>query len=511
MQLRPYQTDLINRTRVALRSHRNALIQAPTGSGKTVLASYMLDRVRQNRVRGFFICHRRELIDQTAATFQKAGIDHGYIATGYPYNEHHGIYIASIDTLKNRLERVPAPGFVIWDEAHHLGAAGWARVHACYADAYHVGLSATPHRLDGKGLGDQFGVIVPGPRVDWLIDNGYLAKYKLYSVPVDMSGVHTLAGEFNKKESAEVMNTRKITGDIIAHWQKYADGRITLGFAVNIAHSEHIVASFQAAGIGAAHLDGNTPKDERRRILAELAAGRVQIVFNVGLFGEGFDIAANSGRDVTVGCVIDAAPTKSLGAWLQRCGRALRPQSQAIILDHAGNAMRHGLPCEPREWSLAGNPGQGRDKGENIAGRQCPECFLFHKPAPQCPECGHIYAPDPREVEHVAGELQEIAQNAARRARNAEQGQARTLEALIDLGRKKGVQAPERWARHIIASRERKDQLRRELINLVAAAQQMNADAIKYITQKQIMELKPKALEANISAYKAAIEMAGAA
>lgn len=460
VELRNYQDDMITKARISLRTYRNVLLQSPTGSGKTVLAGYMMNRIIDNNKRAFFICHRRELVDQTSKTFRKFGIQHSFIAAGYQYNPHASIYICSVDTLKNRLEKVPVPHFCIWDEAHHLGAAGWARVHAYYQHSYHVGLSATPQRLDGKGLDDRFDHLIPGPSVSWLIDQGYLAQYKLYSVPgVDLTGVHTRMGDYVKAESEHAMDKPAITGNIISHWSKYASEKRTIGFAVSIKHSEHIVEQFNARGIPAVHLDGNTPRDIRRRLLNEFARGTIRVIFNVGLFGEGFDVAANSGLDVTVGCVIDAAPTQSLGAWLQRCGRALRPQDQAIILDHAGNALRHGLPCEEREWDLKGRDKKKSTKGQTETVRQCKKCFAVHKPAPACPECGYEYPIQSRVIEEREGELQELDPAVLRRKARREQGSHRSYDDLVRLGQQRGYKNPAAWARHVYNARVAKQMM----------------------------------------------------
>ena len=458
INLRPYQKTAIDDTRAALRNHRNVLLQAPTGSGKTVLASYMLDRATQNNKTGFFICHRKELIDQTSQTFNKMGIDHSFIANGYQYNKYQPIQICSIDTLKNRLDKIPPPDFCIWDESHHLGAAGWARVHDHYDQAYHVGLSATPTRLDGKGLDDRFDHLIPGPQVLWLIEQGYLAKYQLFSVPgVDLAGVHSRMGDYVQAETEAAMDRSTITGNIIDHWRKYAGDKLTIGFAVSVSHSKHITDQFIASGIPAAHLDGSTPKSERSAVLRDLAQESIRVVFNVGLFGEGFDVAANSGLDVTIGCVIDAAPTQSLGAWLQRCGRALRPQPKAIILDHAGNWGRHGSPCEEREWTL-----EGKKKGKKgpmepaTSIRQCNRCFACFKAGNTCPECGNIIQIKERRVEEVAGDLEEIDPAMVRKQARKEQGMAQSYEQLVALGTQRGMKNPAGWARHVHKARIKK-------------------------------------------------------
>lgn len=496
IKLREYQEACVANVRAQLRHHRNVLLQAPTGAGKTAMATHMLSNVAAKKKRGFFICHRRELIDQTSSTFEKAGLKHAFIANGYPTNFYAPIQICSIDTLKNRIDIVPAPDVCIWDEAHHLGAAGWTRVHEFYDRAFHIGLSATPQRLDGKGLDDRFDVLVPGPPVRWLIEQGFLADYKLYSVPgVNLDGVHTRMGDFVKSESEAAMDRPTITGNIINHWRKMAHDKLTIGFAVSIKHSEHIVAQFRASGIMACHLDGNTPKDERRNVLRAFARGDIRVIFNVGLFGEGFDIAANSGMDVTVGCVIDAAPTQALGAWLQRCGRALRPQKgHAVILDHAGN-LRHGLPCEERTWTLQGREKKGRGSGEEgITIKQCPECFYVHKPGPLCPECGHVYDVVGREIQEVDGELVEIDPGEFHRSR----AQAKTIDELRALAENRGYNS--KYADHVMRARQEKEALRKELFNLIVGAE--TAGILVPISRRQVYDLKPKALREFISAIR---------
>ena len=421
------------------------------------MATYMLARVAERDTRAFFICHRRELVDQTAKAFDAAGLQYSYIANGYTYDPRALVHICSVDTLKNRLDEVNPPSFVVWDEAHHLAAAGWAKVHQRYSAAYHIGLSATPARLDGRGLDDRFDFLVPGPPVRWLIDQGHLAQYKLYSVPgVDLADVRTRMGDFVRSESAVAMDRPTITGDIIRHWRRLAADKLTIGFAVSVQHSEHLCDQFKQAGIMAAHLDATASKDERRMTLRAFAQGDIRVLWNVALFCEGFDAELNSGLPVTVGCVIDAAPTQSLAAWLQRCGRALRPQRQAIIVDHAGNAIRHGMPCEERAWTLAGSKhSKGASSDEpGLTIKQCPACFAVHKPAPRCPECGHVYEVKHRQVFAVDGELQELdLKQMQQRAARRQQGAARSLEALVQLGRQRGYKNPAAWARHVFNAR----------------------------------------------------------
>jgi len=506
IDLRDYQQECVDNVRTALGRSRRVLLQAPTGAGKTRMAAHMQDNAHAKGVRSWFICHRRELVEQTAKTFRDFDMPFGFIAAGFAPNPYQPIQICSIDTLKNRIGKVQPPGLILWDEAHHVGAAGWAKVQGHFDRAYHIGLSATPQRLDGKGLDAHFDELVPGPQVAELIERGYLARYKLYSVPgADLSAVHTKMGDFVKGESAAAMDKPSIVGDIVAHWVKYAQGRKTIGFAVTRQHSEHMAAAFNAAGIPAAHLDGETEKGERRRTLQALAAGEIQVVWNVGLFGEGFDIAANSGMDVTIGCVIDAAPTRALGAWLQRCGRALRPQTDyAIILDHSGNLGRHGLPCQQREWTLEGRARTGRksDDEAEVRVKQCEKCFFVYPSGNVCPECGHVHEVQGRKLEEVAGELQEVDTEASRAAIRQQMGQARTLDQLKDLEKQQGKKPG--WAEHVHKAREEKAMLRRTLHNLVVGANQAGMPI-----SVNMQEMKPKELKERIADIESRLTLLG--
>ena len=447
-----------------MRSHGSVLMRADTGFGKTVCAAFIANKSFKNKKRLYFICHRQELLLQTAKTFAKNGLPFSYIANGHTYNPMASIQICSIDTLKNRYKKLPIPDLVIWDECAHAGAAGWARVKEYYSDSYHLGLTATPQRLDGKGLGKWFDIIVDETNMAELIKLGYLSDYKIFapSKP-SLSGVHTRMGDYNQAETAAIMDNAHLTGDIVKHWKKLANGMKTVVFAINIEHSMHIVDSFNASGVRAVHIDANTPKAERKDLCIKFAQGYYDVISNCSIFSEGWDIAAQTDIDVTIECVISARPTKSLSMWLQMCGRALRKKDyHAIIIDHASNAMLHGLPCQDREWSLEGDPNQGKKKSDDdVAIKECPKCYAVHKPAPACPNCGHVYEVEVREITHVEGDLQELSKEEVRVAARKEQGGAGSIEELIALGRKRNYKNPAKWAAHIFTARQAKQRQRK--------------------------------------------------
>ena len=456
--LRDYQTDMIGGARSALKRVRRVLLQAPTGAGKTVLASFMVGQSTTRNLSCWFICHRAELVEGTSKTFHKFGQPHGIIAAGHPMNLAALAQICSIDTLKGRLATLKAPKLAIVDECHHCSAKGWALVIQWLTEngAMIVGLSATPHRLDGQGLDAHFDELVGGPSVAWLMERGFLSPYRVFAPPgPDMKGVRRQLGDFARGETEERVDKPKLLGDIVDHWRRRADGLRTVAFGVTVAHSQHIAERFNAAGIPAAHLDGGTPKGERARIIRDYAEGRLRVISNVDLFGEGFDLAAIAQRDVTVDCVIQARPTQSLSLHLQQVGRALRPApgKTAIILDHAGNTQRHGLPDDEREWTL-----DGRTKGKRAANDNeapppvtCEGCFnQIRRPLPpECPHCGKRLLAEAKPMQEAEGELVEVTEAMKRQIRAQrvkEEVEADTLDKLVELGRKRGYQYPMQWA-----------------------------------------------------------------
>jgi len=458
--LHPYQRDIIRDTRLALREHNSVLIQAPTGSGKTVLSAEMLGKASYKGKRSFFICHRAELIEQSSKTFEKVGIPHGFIANGYAPDPWQPVQICSIDTLKNRYNKIQPPDLCIWDESHHLAAAGWAKVHGAYDKAKHVGLTATPERLDGKGLGDWFSHMIKGPSVSWLIESGFLADYKAFapSIP-DLTGVHKRMGDYKHDELEQVMDNNVISGNAISHYLDLVPGKPAVAFCVSIKHSEHVAERFRQAGVMAVHIDGKMNKHDRKIAIDSFRKGDIKVLCNVDIVGEGFDLPS-----LTASILL--RPTQSLALYLQQVGRALRTDTgkdNAYILDHAGNIMKHGLPDEEREWSLDSKKrtGKKKDSEREEPIKVCEKCFGVHAPSPQCPYCGHVYEVKGREIEETDAKLQEIDKAQLKRQRAMEQSQAQSVDDLVVLGQARGYKNPHGWAAYVYAARKSKEQSRR--------------------------------------------------
>jgi DNA repair protein RadD len=396
----------LTRTRQALRRSKRVLVQLPTGGGKTAIGGKALANAVGKGNTCWFMLHRRELVKQSVVTLtDSANLPLGIVAAGFPGNRHQPVQVCSIGTVGRRLDLLPEPSLLLWDEAHHLAASSWAAIMAKFPDAYHIGLSATPERLDGAGLNRHFDEMVCGPSVRELIDAGWLSDYVLYRpTNLDLSGVHTLGGDYNKKELAAAMSRSTVTGDALTHYRKFCPGARAILFAWSIEASQDLVRQFNAAGIPAEHVDGGTDDVTRDNAIQNFKAGRTLLLSNVNLFSEGFDVPA-------VEAVFDLAPTKSLAMYLQRCGRALRPapgKTQALLFDHANNSKMHGLPDADRTWSLEGRKTKSRG-GDGPPTKQCPLCFAWVSGAASiCRHCNYKFATQAREIEQVEGELSPV-------------------------------------------------------------------------------------------------------
>ncbi len=415
--LRDYQADVIRRFDEAVAAKLSrVLIVAPTGAGKTVIAAAVIaERVRAGG-RVLFLAHRRELVTQASAKLHAVGIDHGIIQAGWPTRPGEPVQVASIQTLDARAIRsaamdLPPADLVVIDEAHRARARTYRKVIDAYPAAVVLGLTATPCRGDGRGLGNTFQTMVECPDVGALIAAGHLVPTRVYAPSrPDLSGVRVERGDYVEKQLADRMNKADLVGDVVSHWLRLAERRRTVVFATGVAHSVHLRDEFLRAGVLAEHLDGSTPAEERAGILKRLASGAVEVVTNCAVLTEGWD-------SPEVSCCVLARPTKSVGLFRQMLGRVLRPapgKVDALILDHAGAVFEHGFVEEPIAWTLredkrAENTSQSsRSAGRAPALTSCPECSAIRREGQPCPACGWRPKPKPRPVELTEGELGQV-------------------------------------------------------------------------------------------------------
>ena len=454
--LRPYQQTAVDAVRDSFRSgHRRPLLVAPTGSGKTVIFSYITASAAAKGNRTLVLVHRQELLEQCHRSLDSMDVPHGLIASGLTPERHQLTQVASVQTLIRRFDRVVAPDLIVIDEAHHATAGAWATVLARWPNARVLGVTATPQRLDGKGLGEVFDDLIRGPEVADLIGQGFLCRPQYFAPKtVDMAGVRTVAGDFNRAEMAERMDKPTITGDAVTHYRKYADGLPCVVFCTGIKHAEHVAQAFNAAGYRFAVLDGTLSPEERATRVQSLGNGKLHGLVTVDIVSEGFDLPI-------VACAVLLRPTASLSLHLQQVGRVLRVspgKPRAIILDHVGNCRRHGLAEEFRDWSLEGIRRRGK-KGQQDdvqSTRQCPQCYAVHTPSPNCPQCLHVYEIKDRIPDVVDGELEELKARQQIRERKREQGTAQTLEDLIRVGKARGMKNPYGWAHNVFRARQKK-------------------------------------------------------
>lgn len=390
MQLRGYQQRAIDALRAKIASGiRRLCLVSPTGSGKTVVFSAIAESAAARGKRVVCIAHRKELIDQTHAKLAAFGVAAGVVMADDPrFDDYLPVQVCSIQTLARRLDRLPPADVLIYDECHHAVSETSRKVLEAYQSAVILGVTATPWRSDKRGLSDVFDDVVVAATPAELIASGALVPYDpfAYDAP-DLHDVGLVAGEFNQKQLGLACNTSVLVANIVREYVSHGDNRPGIVFPVDIGHSKHLVAEFQAASVAAEHLDCNTSKRERERIIDGLRNGAVRLVSSVGVLTEGFDAPA---AEV---CIL-ARPTKSLSLYMQMVGRVLRPctesgKQRALIHDHAGNVMRHGFPDDEREYDLSATP---QRSGNHVTCLMCHAVIGTSRADGTCPKCGEVIA-----------------------------------------------------------------------------------------------------------------------
>lgn len=446
--LRPYQEKLISDVRLELqKGHRGVLLQSPTGSGKTATTAYMISEAYKKNKTVWFVVHREELVKQSSLAFNKINLPHGIVSAGWPTNYGAKVQICSIMTLKNRLDLLARPDMIIYDECQYMGASTWDYIFEQNPNAYHIGLSATPMRGDGKGFKKYFSSMVCGPSVKWLIDNKFLSDYTIYApTNFDSSRFKISKGDYDQKEVDEFMNKPTIIGDCFDKWSQYAHGKKTIAFTPSVQFSKNLVESFLLKGISAKHLDGETPSEERERSLKEYADGKIIMLSNCNLFVEGFD---DPGTEAMINC----KPTKVLSRYLQAIGRILRVsegKDKAIIIDQVNGCYDHGLPDDDFEWTLDDREKKKHKKGDKPEApvKICQSCFSANHAVNRfCINCGAAFEVKQRTgPDEIDGDLEEINKADFRKRRKMEEKNLKSMDDAIALGAARGYKNPKYWA-----------------------------------------------------------------
>jgi len=457
LELFDYQAEGVGEVRQAyVDGARAVLFVLPTGGGKTICFSYMAMRAAGRGLRVLLLAHRRELVGQISAALARWDLPHGIIAPAAKPTQEP-VQVAMAQTLARRVPLDRAGRFrfdlVIVDEAHHATPdSTWGAIIQHNDGARLLGVSATPCRLDGKGLGVAgggfFDALVIGPSVQTLIDRGRLARPWVFSpesLP-DLGGVKKRGGDFEREALAAAMDKPSLTGNAVDHYREHCPGAPAIAFTVTTKHSTHVVEQFQAAGFSAAVLTGSTPDRERGQMIRDLGTGRLNVLASCNVVSEGTDIP-----NVVAAILLRA--TASFALAKQQMGRPMRianDKTDCFILDHAGNALRHGPPEEPVEWSL-----NGEVKRRESKLKPCYACkVLVPQMARACPRCGHsMTGAQPAALgfqEDLAlpvadgGKLVELTPERRREYRAQAEQAARTLDDYKAIGETLGYKA--KWA-----------------------------------------------------------------
>lgn len=399
-KLRPYQQNAIDtiRKKIACGKKRILLVLA-TGAGKTSVAAEIIRLAKEKNKKTLFIAHRQELIYQAHSRFANIGIDTGIIMAGHKTNGHD-IHVASIQTLIRR-EHPPAD-IIFVDECHRIAGKSYTTALANYPDAVHIGLTATPYRSDSKPLGEFFDAIVAPVTMQELIKDGFLVQPRYFGAKQDFSKIKIKMGDYDNRQMFDYVDKKVLYDGVVEKFKQFGHGK-TLVFCLNIEHSKKTCEAFMSAGYKAIHLDCDTDTSTRKRILKEFAAGEWQILINVALFCEGFDLPA-------INTIIINRATKAKGLFFQIVGRGLRPhggKNGCIIIDHGNNVYEHGKVEWAQEYSLEviKKKKQISDTYEDPV-KPCPECSsLIHPRIMICPDCGYEF---PATQKIVEAEFEEI-------------------------------------------------------------------------------------------------------
>ncbi len=403
MHLRDYQQLALENIRNSFRNgNKKVLLVSPTGSGKTVIASAMIQQATEKLKKCLFVAHRRELVMQCSNKLHDFEVNHALLMAGKS-GGYARTTIASVQTFNARKDNEyfmkPDADLIILDEAHRSVSKSFRDLVAEYPNAYVIGLTATPCRSDGKGLASMYDDLIECGSIRKLTDQGHLVPTRIVAPTMpDLEGIRIIGGDYEKGSLSERMNKPKLVGDLVTHWLKFAEGRPTVVFCTSIAHSRYVAQIFRRNGIAAGHVDGDMPEIEREQVLNDLHTGEIKVLANCQVLTEGWD-------EPKVSCVILARPTKSYAMYLQMVGRSLRPfegKKDTLVIDHSGCVYEHGFPEDTPEWILTdGKVVDPKKKEPQPIEKQpftCIKCQAVYKPfkgAIECPECG--FAPTAQE------------------------------------------------------------------------------------------------------------------
>jgi len=403
------------------------------GSGKSVIISEIIRKATSKKNHVLFLIHRREILDQIEKTLISNDVDLNYVELGM------------VQTVVKRLEQTKKPKMIVIDESHHILSKSYRKIIDFFSGSLIVSFTATPVRLNGSGLGDVNDILIEDVNAEWLIENNFLSPYKYYApklIDTELLKISSLQ-EFSSGSIDKAMESKTIYGDVVKHYKKLADGEQAIVYCHSVAASKEVAEVFRSNDIKAVHLDGKTNKNERDEMITKFRNGDIKIIANCDLLGEGIDIPDCS-------TVIMLRPTQSLSLFIQQSMRGMRfkPGKTSIIIDHVGNAHRHGLPDTERQWSL--NGGKKSSGAAEIKIKSCMNCFaVYPSLRTECPECGH--KPEVKQIKDYevdkSAELQEITKDDIDiKLDFREPADCASMAELIELGKNRGYKKG--WSYH---------------------------------------------------------------
>lgn len=449
MQLRPYQQIFTDNIRQEFTAHTHVCGVLPTGGGKSPIAAHIAESASSIGNTVTVLVHRKELVRQLSSDFSAFNVPHGIIAPGYPETDHP-VQIASVFSITRRAPR--HHDLIIVDECHHVVSSTWLNFLNANPDSYVLGLTATPERLDGRGLGDVFTSLVQGPTTPELIKLCYLSEPIVYGIPtpINPDSLHTTMGDYDRNEIALEFDKPEILGDAVATYQKHAHGQKALVFCATVKQAEHTALAYRNAGIPAASIDGTMTDADRADTLTRLQSGEITVLTSCQLIGEGLNIPA-------VSVVQLLTCTASLSWYLQMVGRGLRPapgKTHTMVLDHGGNFKRHGLPDDHRTWCLDSQKRKIKSQAA-ISLRVCPQCYSVDTRRDDCRYCLYSFGAahiDDTVSSQAAAELIIIDKQIAAAERKQQLRRADTLAKLFEYAQSKGYKPG--WAIAVHNSRK---------------------------------------------------------
>lgn len=398
--LRDYQLDLIQSIQQSMSAkNKRILTQSPAGSGKSVTMAEIARLATDKKNFVLFVVHRRELVDQIKSTFKANGVDFNHC------------YVGMVQTVTNKLDKLSfKPSIILVDEAHHSLAKTYQRIFDHFPDAYTLGFTATPTLLSGKGLGRFYDDLIIGKSVQWLIDNHRLAPFDYYSIDLLNHDQlkHSSTGDYTYKSIDDATKNVQY-GDVIEHYKKLADNTKTIIYTHSVEASKRVAEAFKSAGYSAQAVDGKTNKQVRQQAMEDFRSGKVTILVNAELYGEGVDVPDCE-------TVVLLRPTESLSLFIQQTMRSMRyqPNKQATIIDHVGNYLTHGLPNTEHVWTLEDveKNKKSKDRPEDLISlTSCPHCFaVIESGSNPCPLCNFEIVVEAKDLEVVDADLNKIDQ-----------------------------------------------------------------------------------------------------